>query len=182
MVNTMELSVLLHSLPPELRDEIYDFTFTPDPGVRHVDRTYLPPAQLQVDQASRQQFASRYYGQDSTFQMTRANGSKWLACLSQGQRDLVRKIRVEYDLLPELKLLKNSQKDSGGVQTLVQFMQRRSSAMSTFTAVSATLYIRVYCGEQEQEQWVTCENEIIELHASLATSMLGSDQSHKQCK
>lgn len=60
----------LESLPQELSNEIYNLTFTADPGVREITKTYLPPHLLRVDRASRALFGASYYGNDAVFRIS----------------------------------------------------------------------------------------------------------------
>ncbi|CAK1358145.1 hypothetical protein CB0940_07212 [Cercospora beticola] len=53
---------LVHSLPVELFDEIFDFfMLVEEEGEVKIDRDYRPPVQLQVDWATREEFAEDYY-------------------------------------------------------------------------------------------------------------------------
>ena len=61
------LAACLQKLPQELYDKIYEQVFTADSKERVIDKGYKPPAQLQVDRASREKFADSYYGAGATF-------------------------------------------------------------------------------------------------------------------
>lgn len=62
-VFTMDsLATKVHILPTELFDEIYDNVFTASPDTIPITNSYRPPALLQVNRASRQDFAATYYG------------------------------------------------------------------------------------------------------------------------
>ncbi|GIZ41632.1 hypothetical protein CKM354_000493100 [Cercospora kikuchii] len=53
---------LVHSLPIDLFDEIFDFFILVDEeGEVKIDRNYKPPVQLQIDWATREEFAEDYY-------------------------------------------------------------------------------------------------------------------------
>ncbi|KAF2162719.1 hypothetical protein M409DRAFT_26956 [Zasmidium cellare ATCC 36951] len=115
------LVALVQSLPTELYDEIYDLTFTAATGPRYPARIILQKptrgterevhsdrrpielvthqfqghdtiALLQVDHASREQFAKSYYGgPDALFMFNRRkDGERWLKSLNDRHRSYLR--------------------------------------------------------------------------------------------
>lgn len=106
-----QLSELMQTLPQELFDNIYGLTFTATPGLRELGyirsyddgrtfhrcqrgRQFLGAdsrALLEVDRASRAQYASSYYGQGSMFiAHTPYAARTWLQSVPQHHRDLIR--------------------------------------------------------------------------------------------
>lgn len=56
------LTTLLHSLPQELYDQIYQDVFTTTARRIHIRQSYRPPHLLFVNSGTRKQFAELYYG------------------------------------------------------------------------------------------------------------------------
>lgn len=87
------LHQLLQSLPQELYDHIFDFTFTKTPPhTIKLTASYQPPTCLQVSHHTRQTFAEAYY-QNTTFELREGDGThrqktlfRWLATLPRTHR------------------------------------------------------------------------------------------------
>lgn len=87
------LAQLIPTLPQELFDTIYGLVFASDKNRVEVTAAYKPPVQLQVDRASRQLFASIYYG-GTTFILEPSIGHKWIASLATGAFDTISSLEV----------------------------------------------------------------------------------------
>ncbi|KAK0804425.1 hypothetical protein B0A54_08752 [Friedmanniomyces endolithicus] len=89
------LAAGLLTLPQELRDIIYDLTFTTSsPPIRYIYTAYKPPHLLQVNQASRHLFTQSYYSTTILFEC--ADGrllSAWFRSLTPRHQDLIRALR-----------------------------------------------------------------------------------------
>lgn len=67
-ISTMHnLAAQVQHLPAELFDEIHHRVFTALPDTIPITHSYRPPALLQVDRASRKQYAATYYGNGNIF-------------------------------------------------------------------------------------------------------------------
>ncbi|KAF7193935.1 hypothetical protein HII31_04825 [Pseudocercospora fuligena] len=105
-----ELSELMQTLPQELFDDIYNLTFTAEPGLRdlgricshnwgrsfvryHRGQQFLGAdtrALLQVDRASRAKYASSYYGEGSIFIAHTAYAAMtWMHSVAPEHRSLI---------------------------------------------------------------------------------------------
>lgn len=63
-----KLQAGVESLPQELYDQVFELTFTSQPENHHIKiGVYKPPAELQVNRATRKTFAQDYYGRDTTW-------------------------------------------------------------------------------------------------------------------
>lgn len=91
------LASLVQALPAELYNEIYDLTFTADPGNRYIDGNYKPPSCLQVSRSTRKTFEQSYYGNNSIFYGGWKYASKWTWCLPRPLR---------FELLEEVEITK----------------------------------------------------------------------------
>lgn len=67
MASNDQLISLLQALPAELFHNIYELTFTPRTDKVDITKSYRPPIELQIDRASRQLFARKYYGSNKFF-------------------------------------------------------------------------------------------------------------------
>lgn len=108
---------LVHSLPVELFDEIFDFfMLVEEEGEVKIDRDYRPPVQLQIDWTTREEFAEDYYKNtvftglelDKTNQELKNTIWKdldmkqtetevvaaWLTSLTEKHRGFVRRVKV----------------------------------------------------------------------------------------
>lgn len=98
--NTSGLAQLVQSLPQELYDSIYDFTFTttfkPHDQI-HVSKAkgYRVPSILQVDCASRSQAAASYYGTRAFYFNRRDELIAWVRSLPVEHQHLIREIRYD---------------------------------------------------------------------------------------
>jgi len=92
-VDTLAAGLL--TLPQELRDVIYDLTFTTSPPLtRYINTTYKPPNLLQVTKASRQLFAQSYYSTTILFECADSKLlSAWFRSLTPAHQDLIRALR-----------------------------------------------------------------------------------------
>ena len=82
------------AVPQELYDEVYAQVFDAPIVVAHIDDAVLPPTLLQVDSASRKQFADSYYANTTFLFTTRTTLVKWLRHKSDDERALIGKIYV----------------------------------------------------------------------------------------
>ncbi|KAK1061286.1 hypothetical protein LTR74_011170 [Friedmanniomyces endolithicus] len=89
------LATGLLSLPQELRDIIYDLTFTTSsPPIRYINTTYKPPDLLQVNTTSRQLFAQSYYSTTILFECADSKLlGTWFRSLTPRHQDLIRALR-----------------------------------------------------------------------------------------
>ncbi|EME80099.1 uncharacterized protein MYCFIDRAFT_77881 [Pseudocercospora fijiensis CIRAD86] len=91
-----ELHDLLHTLPQELFDKIYDMTFAVNPAATiAVDESYKPPVQLQISRATREDFAKRYYGSQAGFRSKDMRDRKvfqWLSNLPANHQRRISRI------------------------------------------------------------------------------------------
>lgn len=91
----MDSSEHVQSLPKELYDWIYELVFTAGSTgwpIR-VRNSYRPPAMLQVSRASRQKFATSYYGSSNGFKFRDEMGMrKWLKSLEYEEKVLLQEI------------------------------------------------------------------------------------------
>lgn len=90
-----ELQARLNNLPRELYDIVQSLVFTPDVSTVHkrspanfyvikINKKYKPPAQLQVDSASRAAFSWKYYSHQTVVIFSSAViAEKWLTSLSR---------------------------------------------------------------------------------------------------
>lgn len=97
---TAKLHHLLHGLPQELFDKIYDLTFAVDPTTAmDIGRFYKPPVQLQINHATREDFAKRYYASEAGFRLKdRPESSttlfRWLSTLPASHQRRIDRIDV----------------------------------------------------------------------------------------
>ncbi|KAF7195045.1 hypothetical protein HII31_03719 [Pseudocercospora fuligena] len=102
-----ELHDLIHSLPQELFDKIYDLTFAVHPAtVVTIDRSYKFPIELQISRGTRRNFARRYYSTKAGFRVesNRENRSvlfDWLSNLPTRHQKRIRRIDVSGRLSPK---------------------------------------------------------------------------------
>lgn len=97
-IKANQLRILVHSLPQELYDTIYNLVFTPHPSMVEIDEDHKPPPQLSVDRQSRHLFAYRYYGSPNGFHFQaddRHLVCKWLVALEAEHIDWLQ--IVDYD-------------------------------------------------------------------------------------
>ena len=91
------LKELVQALPAELYDEIYNFIFTADDGNKiYINKSYKPPATLQVSRVTRKFFAESYYFH-SIFIIPRdlrEEGASWLESLTASHRAMFNGIRI----------------------------------------------------------------------------------------
>lgn len=89
------LSSALQTLPQELYDIIYGYTFTPNDRHFTIDEFYRPPKALQVSRRTRELFAPSFYGSGSIFYVdTEEYCSRWMASLQSSHIDLLSEIRI----------------------------------------------------------------------------------------
>ncbi|CAK3924881.1 Hypothetical predicted protein [Lecanosticta acicola] len=111
MSSAEDLARLLLTLPQELYDEIYAWTFTANPGTRTIRRaetgrnirkdmsgtsnqTKINRNLLFVSRATRAQFAASYYGGfGAKFLVDRELVIKWLHTLPEEHRDMFRQVK-----------------------------------------------------------------------------------------
>ncbi|TKA76269.1 hypothetical protein B0A55_01847 [Friedmanniomyces simplex] len=90
------LAAGLLTLPQELRDLIYDLTFTtPEPTIRYIPPTYHLPTLLQIDKTSRQLFAQLYYSTSPVFECSDSLTMRaWFRSLTPEHQDQISAIRL----------------------------------------------------------------------------------------
>lgn len=97
-----DLSGPVQSLPTELRDYIYDLTFSTGTkhwsalGEKDIDETYKPPPLLHMNRHIREVYAKQFYGNhDSIFWFSSPEVAlKWLASLPKDHLEMIHHIRV----------------------------------------------------------------------------------------
>jgi len=89
------LAAGLLTLPQELKDIIYDLTFTTSPPLtRYINKTYKPPLLLQVNRASRHLFAQSYYSTTLVFECADIKFlGAWFRSLTPTHQDLIAALR-----------------------------------------------------------------------------------------
>lgn len=98
-----DLTWRMHDLPAELFNDIKDLVFSLDTDTVHINLDYKPPALLQVNRATREQFATAYYGKTTFYlydgrqtQVERPeqlkNFAKWAKTLSGHRRHLIAQV------------------------------------------------------------------------------------------
>lgn len=85
---------LLHALPSELYDKIFDLTFTKCENSHAIDKTYKPPNSLLVSRSTRDQFAKSYCGDRSIFYISQFTLSDFIDSLTIEHRMLFSEIRL----------------------------------------------------------------------------------------
>lgn len=96
MVDSAIFTTLVHSLPLELFRKIQMETFSINPSMTpcEVDSNYAPPNLLQVNTATREQFAQAYYS-ETTFEFRNTQLCiTWLETLSVNHRHLLERVRL----------------------------------------------------------------------------------------
>lgn len=89
---------LLDTLPQELYDKIYKEVFTAGDGnVVVVHKDHKPPAALQVDSASRENFAESYYN-NSIFVLSWEKSYRFVHCLTEYDTIFIRDVRAPFSL------------------------------------------------------------------------------------
>lgn len=87
--NNAVLEKFVKRLPQELWNRIYDHVFSAREEVIHIDKTCVTPRLLQIDQASRTQFAISYYMNTTFIFTSRYTLHKWLSHKTSEERDLI---------------------------------------------------------------------------------------------
>ncbi|KAK4494277.1 hypothetical protein PRZ48_014575 [Zasmidium cellare] len=116
------LRLHLEGLPQELYDQIYDLTFTAQPGIRYASKPpkgaseeglavrplHIAPDHvglLHVDRHSRDKFARSYYGGEGAVFVcditgrvhnTQAYWTPWIASINQMHRSLIKDVRLVF--------------------------------------------------------------------------------------
>lgn len=90
-----KLPMLMGTLPQELFDKIYAFTFTCDDreDIR-IDEDYSPPATLQVDRATRRALARDYYSEKHFHATNTIILRKWLCSLPRKHLELLKDVEL----------------------------------------------------------------------------------------
>lgn len=92
MDSAAQLRAGLERLPQELRDIIFNYTFTSGKAIGTISYDYRPPRLLQVNRSSRQMYARSYYG-GGLFRIHERDSMmaclKWLSSLPQAHLDML---------------------------------------------------------------------------------------------
>lgn len=114
---TRTLIRLVHKLPPELFNEIYDLTFTAPSAEQHIGSSYKPPSCLQVNQYSRSVFAQSYLN-NSTFYIDRDIAQKWSASLTKDHLEMLAQVRIDgFNLALPFELL--AERNTVGISVIL---------------------------------------------------------------
>lgn len=86
----------VQALPAELLDEIFELTFTLEPDTCvSINKSYEPPAYLQVNTALRQQLTHLYYAQNIFIFCSVHDVRMWLNSLSRSNLRVIKRLRYD---------------------------------------------------------------------------------------
>ncbi|KAK4494924.1 hypothetical protein PRZ48_014280 [Zasmidium cellare] len=100
MASEVELEHRIQNLPQELQDGIFEYYLIIPAETVVINKTYKPPAHLQINRAMREKLAKEYYGH-ITFTLegdrstVETTCSKWLSSLPSQHLDIVARVRIE---------------------------------------------------------------------------------------
>lgn len=113
---TEDLIQRVHNLPPEIFNEVYNLTFTPEfKETCKIDKNYKPPGIIHVNKKYRTAFSSTFY-RDTSFTVTDdpndlLHMARWAASLTKGQLKMALKPRLVVISQKRIEVVKNF--DSG---------------------------------------------------------------------
>lgn len=90
----------IKALPQELYDKIFEPTFTFEGGTCAIDKTYKPPATLQVDATTRRRATQIFYAQTKFEVKQRSDACNWLSSLSYEHQRLLHVVRYDPSCAP----------------------------------------------------------------------------------
>ena len=104
------LESLVQALPPEIYNQILDFTFTAAPGIRYINYNHRPSSCLHVSRSTRRVFAQTYYGCGAVFAIiNNTTTARWIETTSRaGWLAMIKEVRVLNEPLPCIDSLQNA--------------------------------------------------------------------------